>query len=256
MISYEVFEKYILFLKRQSEYSQNMQNLLHEYSDVMTDAEVPIEQSWFQQIDLLEMLMGIEKDDSGYSTLLWWIQEQDFGNKPGQPLMKDTIGCEESIDFSTIRGIYDFLTVEADWSFRQRLLKELRNSPVTVNDVADGLAVSMSRELYMGLTELFLNNFSMTLEELLTSFVEWCAKDPEAFEQWLQSVETENIIDEPQQEDLQISEKTLSMMDYSIGNLKQGIVSDGVSARESFKDAEGNKGRTAKRGITDNDNQY
>ena len=256
MISYEVFEKYILFLKKQSEYSQNMQNLLHEYSDVMTDAEVPIEQSWFQQIDLLEMLMGIEKDDSGYSTLLWWIQEQDFGNKQGEPLMKDTIGCEESIDFSTIRGIYDFLTVEADWSFRQRLLKELRNSPVTVNDVADGLAVSMSRELYMGFTELFLNNFSMTLEELLTSFVEWCVKDPEAFEQWLQSEETENIIDEPQQEDLQILEKTLSMMDYSIGNLKQGIVSDGVSARESYKDTEGNKGRTAKRGITDNDNQY
>lgn len=215
MISYEIFEKHILFLKRQSEYCKNMRTILHEYSDVVMDAEMPVEQSWFQQIDLLEMLMGIEKDDSGYSTLLWWIQEQDFGNKSGEPLMKDTIGCEEVIDFSTIRGIYSFLAEEADWSFRQRLLKELRNHPVTVNDAEDGLAVSMSRELYMGLTEVFLRNFNMTLEESLTSFVEWCVKESEEFEQWLQSKEAEAIMNESQQQedDFQISEMTLSMMD-------------------------------------------
>ena len=184
MISYEIFEKHILFLKRQSEYSKNVRNLLHEYSDVVMDAEMPIEQSWFQQIDLLELLMGIEKDDSGYSTLLWWIQEQDFGNEVGEPLMKDTIGCEEAFDFSTTRGIYDFLNVEAGWTFRQNLLKELNEHPVTVEDIEDGLNVSMSQRLYKGLTELFLSDFNMTLEESLRSFVEWCVKESEAFKKW------------------------------------------------------------------------
>ena len=187
MIDYETFEKQILFLKRQNELNNKVRNLFREYSDVVLDIETPIEQSWFQQIDLLELLLGIEKDEAGYSTLLWWVQEQEFGAKPGIPLMKDVIGCEETFDFSTIRGIYDYLMQEADWSFRQRILQDLNNHPIEVEDIDDGFVIRMSPELYSGLTEIMLKDHNMTLEESLRSFIEWCVKEPEEFVSWIRS---------------------------------------------------------------------
>ena len=80
MISYEIFEKHILFLKRQSEYSKNVRNLLHEYSDVVMDAEMPIEQSWFQQIDLLELFLSdfnMTLEESLRSFVEWCVKEPE-----------------------------------------------------------------------------------------------------------------------------------------------------------------------------------
>ena len=116
MITYEDFEKHILFLKRQSEYNERLRALYREFSDVVLDADTPIEESWYMQIELLEKLLGIEQDSSGYSTLLWWAQEQEFGEKPDEPLMKSYVAPDESFDFTSIQGIYDFLVKEAEWT--------------------------------------------------------------------------------------------------------------------------------------------
>ena len=80
------------------------------------DAEPPIEESWYMQIRLLEKLLGIEEDSSGYSTLLWWIQEQEFGAIHGDPIMHEVVAADETFDFSSIHGIYDFLVREVEWT--------------------------------------------------------------------------------------------------------------------------------------------
>ena len=62
MISYEEFEKHILFLKRQEEYYLKLQNLYREYRDVVGDAETPLDGSFFEQVKILEKVIGLEVD--------------------------------------------------------------------------------------------------------------------------------------------------------------------------------------------------
>ena len=186
-MDYTSFEKHILFLKQQKVLCEETESRFSE-----SGIDMLLERSMRQHIELLEMLMGVEKTDSGYSTLSWWIEKQNFGKKKGFPTICDKISCGNAFDFSTVRGLYDFLTVEADWSFRQKLLMELKEQPVTVEDVEEGLTVSMSHKLYMGLTKILLESSNMTLEESLYSFITWCVEHPESFAEWIQSYKCNN----------------------------------------------------------------
>ena len=58
-------------------------------------------------VELLELLMDVEVDETYSSTLSWWIYELNFGKKwKSDSLIVDG----KSIDLSTAEKLYDFLT--------------------------------------------------------------------------------------------------------------------------------------------------
>lgn len=185
MISYEDFEQHIQFLKRQEEYVQDLRRLYHSYRDVVGDAEAPCDGSFFKQIELLDLLFGIEQDSSGYSTLLWWIEDTEFGKKPSNPLMLKTVAPGEKFDFSTLRGIYDFLVKEADWTFRKNLVNMIEEHPVKAQFIGEELLLEMDTEILDGLNRIILDQYGMTVEGLIRRFFTWIAEKPTEFEKWV-----------------------------------------------------------------------
>ncbi len=184
MISYEEFEKHILFLKRQEEYNLKLQNLYREYRDIVGDVEAPLGGSVFNQIELLEKVIGIEEDEAGYSTLTWWIQQTEFGAKPENPLILDKVAPGEYFDFSTTKGIYDFLIREADWTLREKLRQRIENSKIDVRETEHGFVITMDSDILEGLNMIVLNDYNTTIEGMLYGFIDWVVSKPDEFKMW------------------------------------------------------------------------
>ena len=70
----------MLFVERQEAYESELYDLVRRYSDVVGDAEGPVYQSTALIVDLLGVAMGAAVDDLGYTGLLWWVYEADFGS--------------------------------------------------------------------------------------------------------------------------------------------------------------------------------
>ncbi len=185
MISYEEFEKHILFLKRQEEYYLKLQNLYREYRDVVGDAETPLDGSFFEQVKILEKVIGLEVDEAGYSTLTWWIQQTEFGVKPEKPLMLDNVAPGEYFDFSTIKGIYDFLVREADWTIREKLRQRIEESKIDIRETRQGFVLTMESDILEGLNRIALNDYNTTFEGMLYEFIDWVVSKPDEFKKWL-----------------------------------------------------------------------
>ncbi len=188
MISYEEFENHILFLKEQNEYSKRLRSLYREFRDIVGDAEIPLDGSYFKQVELLDKLMGLEEDSAGYSTLLWWMEETEFGMDPKVPLMLEMVAPGEKFDFTSIRGLYDFLVREADWSFRERLTERLRECPVKVEETKSGFMITMDTDILEGLNRIALEDYNTTIENMIYRFFYWVESKPEEFKKWVNEI--------------------------------------------------------------------
>ena len=130
-------------------------------------------------------MFGIEQDSSGYSTLLWWIEDTEFGKKPSNPLMLKTVAPGEKFDFSTLHGIYDFLVKEADWTFRKNLVNMIEEHPVKAQFIGEEVLLEMDTEILDGLNRIILDQYGMTVEGLIRRFFTWVAEKPTEFEKWV-----------------------------------------------------------------------
>lgn len=109
----EEFIKYMNFLKRQYDYENSLHNLLREYHDVVGDAMAPLSQSSTVIVELLEKLIGLEKDEHGYTDLSWWVYECDFGETFEIGSLENTSFEENhkyrNPDLSDLDKLYDYL---------------------------------------------------------------------------------------------------------------------------------------------------
>lgn len=117
MLTFEEFEKYINYLKRSSEYQSQMYSVARKYSDVICDFEQGVIVADDYIVELLEKLFTLKPDESGYTTLSWWIYETEFGEKKNILESFELGYLPEEHPYrhpklDTVRELYDYLLFE------------------------------------------------------------------------------------------------------------------------------------------------
>ena len=99
--------------------------------------------------------------------------------------MLDNVAPGEYFDFSTIKGIYDFLVREADWTIREKLRQRIEESKIDIRETRQGFVLTMESDILEGLNRIALNDYNTTFEGMLYEFIDWVVSKPDEFKKWL-----------------------------------------------------------------------
>jgi hypothetical protein len=125
MLTFEEFKKYIDYIKREDEFFLKLSDLYREYRDVVGDAEAPFSIGGNHIISLLEEIMNLEIDDSGYSDLSWWVYECNYGKDTEKVDSYELTNLPENHKYRkpklhTVKELYDFLV----WRYNPETIKQ------------------------------------------------------------------------------------------------------------------------------------
>lgn len=96
----EEFLKYMKNLKNEHDFLDELNNMFNKYN--MPDNQI-FENILFDNcIELLEKNLGLEMDSVGYSTLSWYIYENEFG-KAGQKMWWN----KEEVSIETLDDLWE-----------------------------------------------------------------------------------------------------------------------------------------------------
>ena len=113
-LSKEAFCKYIRFIEKEMDFFNRIDDLCRHNRDVMNDTEVCPPASVDKMVELLEIIFGLQKDQFGYTTLSWWIYEDEFGKKDSDLTLEHLPEDHpyHKPDLTTPEKLYDFLLFE------------------------------------------------------------------------------------------------------------------------------------------------
>lgn len=118
-IPYSFFKEQIEYVIREEEFCNKLSDLYRQYRDIVGDAEAQFPVAGNHVVELLEKAMNLPLDDSGYSTLAWWLYEADMGRNKKMLDSFELTNLPQNHpyrhpDLTTLDKLYKFLLWEGD----------------------------------------------------------------------------------------------------------------------------------------------